>query len=65
MFYSFGHEVGGILTPQPGIEPRLPVLEAWNLNHWTTREVPESLSFYGEWGAGLEISPWLSDWRPW
>ena len=29
----------GILTPQPGIEPVLPVLEVQNLNHWTTREV--------------------------
>ena len=28
-----------ILTPQPGIEPALPVLEVQNLNHWTTREV--------------------------
>ena len=33
------HTVGGILVPQPGIEPASPALEAWNLNHWTTREV--------------------------
>ena len=26
-----------ILAPQPGIEP----MEAWSLNHWTTREVPK------------------------
>ena len=30
----------GILVPQPGIEPALPAVEAWSLNHWTTREVP-------------------------
>ena len=29
-----------ILGPQPGIKPTPPALEAWNLNHWTTREVP-------------------------
>ena len=29
----------GILVPQPGIEPAAPALEAWSLNHWTTREV--------------------------
>ena len=33
----------GILVPWSGIEPRLPALEAWHLNHWTTREV---LSYY-------------------
>ena len=31
----------GILVPWPGIEPGLPALEAWSLNHWTTREVPQ------------------------
>ena len=30
----------GILVPQPGIEPTSPAVEAWSLNHWTTREVP-------------------------
>ena len=30
-------EVSGILVPQPGIEP---MILQWNLNHWTTREVP-------------------------
>ena len=28
-------------VPWPGIEPRHPALGAWNLTHWTTREVPE------------------------
>ena len=32
--------VCGILVPQPGIEPVPPAMEAWRLNHWTTREVP-------------------------
>ena len=31
--------VCGILGPRPGIEPVPPVLAAWSLNHWTTREV--------------------------
>ena len=28
-----------ILVPRPGIEPVLSAVEAWSLNHWTTREV--------------------------
>ena len=30
----------GILVSRPRIEPAPPALEAWNLNHWITREVP-------------------------
>ena len=30
----------GILVPWPGIDPMPPAVEAWNLNHWTAREVP-------------------------
>ena len=33
----------GILVPPPGIEPIPPAMEAWSLNHWTTREVPISV----------------------
>ena len=34
-----------ILVPPPGIEPTpTPALEAWSLNHWTTREVPPTVS---------------------
>ena len=29
----------GILLPQPGIEPTSRALEAWGLNHWTTKKV--------------------------
>ena len=29
-----------IFVPQAGIKPRLPVMEAWSPNHWTTRESP-------------------------
>ena len=31
---------------QPGIEPVPPALEAWSHNHWTTREVQNSLVLY-------------------
>ena len=31
---------GGIMVPPPGIEPVPPEVEAWCLNHWTSREVP-------------------------
>ena len=30
----------GTLVPRPGIESVPPAVEAWSLNHWTTREVP-------------------------
>ena len=37
----FGCAVGReILIPQPGIESVPSAVEAWNLNHWTAREVP-------------------------
>ena len=35
----------GILVPQQGIRPMPPALEAWSLNHWTTREVPPHTFF--------------------
>ena len=35
----------GITVPQPGIEPMPPAVEAWNLNHWTAREVPKFFYF--------------------
>lgn len=30
----------GILVPQPGLKLAAPVEESWNLNSWSTREVP-------------------------
>ena len=36
----------GILVPQPGIKPVPPAVEAWSLNHWTTREVPIMKFFF-------------------
>ena len=32
-----------VLVPWPGIEPRVTAMEAWSLNHWTTREAPVKL----------------------
>ena len=37
----------GILILQPGIKSVPPAVEAWSLNHWTTREVPLTIFFYG------------------
>ena len=37
--------LGEDLSFPSGMEPTSPVLEAWNLNHWTGREVPEEISF--------------------
>ena len=46
----------GILVPQPGIEPMSPALKVQKLNHWTTREVPDSsvfkISYKGYFGEG-------------
>ena len=41
----FHHIAYGILAPRPGIGPAPPAVEVWNLNHWTTREVPTSNYF--------------------
>ena len=35
-----------ILIPWLGIEPVPPAVEAWSLNHWTAREVPERSPFF-------------------
>ena len=41
-FFFWPHLVAcGILVPQSGIEPALPAVELWSLNHWTAREVLE------------------------
>ena len=41
--FIFLAEAGGTWAPSPltGIEPTSYALEAWSLNHWTTREIPE------------------------
>ena len=39
-FFFFCHMTYGILVPQPGIKPVPYAVEAWSLNHWTTREDP-------------------------
>lgn len=41
LFGFFGHEVPGILAPQPRMEPAPPVLGRRSLNYWIAREVPE------------------------
>ena len=35
----------GISVPPPGIEPTHSGRAAWNLNHWTTGEVPNNIFF--------------------
>ena len=40
-FFYFGHAEYGILVAQPGIELMPAAVEAWNLNHSVTREIPE------------------------
>ena len=52
MFWFFGHEVCRILAPQPGMQMMPPAVEAWSLNHWTTREVPR-VSLYQTFGLTL------------
>ena len=38
----------GVLVPQPGMEPTPPAVEAWSLNPWTAREVPQLSHFIAE-----------------
>ena len=46
IIYLFSSRMAcGILVTWPGIKPVPLASEAWNLNHWSAREVP-SLSFY-------------------
>ena len=41
LFVFWLHRVTcGISVPRLGMEPMPPAVEAWSLNHWTTREVP-------------------------
>ena len=39
----------GILDPWPDIKPIPPVVEAWNLNYWTTRGIPNHSCFSPLW----------------
>ena len=39
IFYLTAHVACGILVPRPGVEPMLPALVEWSLNHWPAREV--------------------------
>ena len=54
-----------ILVLQPGIEPVPPTVEVWNINHWTTREVPKmffKMSFaHANWV--LHKNQW-NNWNP-
>ena len=43
LFFQFYHAASRILVPRSGIKSRLSAVEVWNLNHWTTREVPACL----------------------
>ena len=37
--YLFGRNPRHLELPGPGIKPECPAVEAWSLNHWTTKEV--------------------------
>ena len=59
-FLSFWlhHMALRILVPQRGMEPVPTVWKAWNLNHWTTREVPPLSSRSVRQGK-ISQSPWV------
>ena len=46
VFYVFGHEACGILTPQPEIEPTHPALEGNVLTTWPPGKSPNSLFWW-------------------
>ena len=50
-----------LLVPLPRIKPTRSTVKAWNLNHWTARELPQSLyiccdAFYG---PTYDLSWWI------
>ena len=46
LFFCLHWMAYGILVPWPGIEPMPPAVEAWCLNDWTTRDVPDWVFLY-------------------
>ena len=60
-FFTFQLHWGacGILVHRTAVEPAPPALEAQNLNHWTTREVPLFGLLYGLLWLELELF-WLT-----
>ena len=64
-FFSFWQHCGACETlgPRPGIEPMPPALEAWSLNHWTTREVPPQCTLY-VWLILLDKTSFISEGPP-
>ena len=59
-FFFWPHLMAfGILVSQPVIEPGCPAVEMLSPNHWTTREVPGTSSFYLQWQHRLEIGTGL------
>lgn len=40
------HASCGILVHPPGIELKPLAVNAWNLNHWATREFPSEIYFF-------------------
>ena len=54
------HSVCGILVPQSGIKLVFPMLEAWSLNHQTTREVPRDFYESSSWDLPQSrLNAWL------
>ena len=41
-FLAESHNMWDLSSQTPGTEPVPLALEAWSLNHWTTREVPKT-----------------------
>ena len=41
-FFFFGHVACEVFVPRPAP----PALEARSLNHWTTKEVPQTINFF-------------------
>ena len=39
------HAICGLLVPQPEVQPECPALDSQSPNHWTTKEVPSSISY--------------------
>ena len=54
----------GILVPGLGMETMPPTSEAWNCNHWTTREIPKFLFYFSEVPRKFtRFKSWLWKWE--
>ena len=60
----FGLSLQPVELPQLGIEPVPPEVEAWSLNHWTTKKAPCVISFKASlWNKSFFFLTFIQYWN--